>query len=406
MADSADLATDGGPPSPVEEILSNQANPQTPGSRWRKLMAGYIGPLLDALVFIFLVTVFVTGQAGWWVTLPGPNWLHYPAVFAWGLFAFFYWITVRLVSFRFLPDRPWDFRTPLLLWKSSHRFVACLLMTVFVAEILTWLLLAMLAADTIRYYQLWTTTGGDVSCWVPMCLLVGILIGLWMWSVLYRRSPMCQRAIHHRRYRLGWPTTAVIIVATAASGILTSAFPNPPKHRVGLAVVLGNHVLANDTPGCVLRGRLRAAIWLYKHGLVKYIMVSGRAKYGRDNPKKNEPLAMAVYCLEHHIPDRALVVDYFGNNTRYTVYHAIAWMRAHHVKHVVGVSSIYHLPRIYIAFRQLGVTPYTVASIKRGWREINPWGLFRECVAVPVYGLDTHYHQPAGGLNGHWLNRK
>jgi vancomycin permeability regulator SanA len=183
--------------------------------------------------------------------------------------------------------------------------------------------------------------------------------------------------------------------------ILRSAFPNPPSHRVGLAVVLGNHVLANDTAGCVLRGRLRAAIWLYRHHLVKDIMVSGRAKYGRDNPKKNEPLAMAIYCLEHHIPDRALVVDYYGDNTRYTVYHAVAWMHAHHIRHVVGVSSIYHLPRIYIAFWQLGVAPYTMASIKRRWREINPWGLFRECVAVPVYGLDTHYHQPAGGLNGH-----
>ncbi len=374
---------------------------------WRQIILFRIGPLLDELVFVFLIAVLLTGHTAWWITLPGPYWLHDPVVFTWVSFAFIYWFAGRMVRFHGELGKQINFRAAIGLWRSSRRLAACLLAVISTAELLTWLLLAMLAADTIRYYQLWTATHGDVSCWVPMCLLVALLLGTWMWSVRYRRPDIASLSPSHRHYQYhkSWPMVAVGLAAMAICGYLVAEFPNPPKHRVGLAVVLGNHVLANDTPGCVLRGRLRAAIWLYQHGMVKYIMVSGRANFGRDNPKHNEPVAMTAYCLEHHIPYRALVVDYYGDNTRYTVYHAVEWMHAHHIRHVVGISSIYHLPRIYIAFRQLGVTAYTMASIKHAWREINPWGLLRECIAVPVYGLDPHYHQPAGGLNGHWINK-
>ena len=62
MADNAELATDGGPPSPVKTRSANRAKTQTPEHRWLKLMAGCIGPLLDILVLIFLMAVFTTGH--------------------------------------------------------------------------------------------------------------------------------------------------------------------------------------------------------------------------------------------------------------------------------------------------------------------------------------------------------
>jgi vancomycin permeability regulator SanA len=373
-------------------------------SRRQAIMLFHVGPLLDTIVLIFLVTVVLTGHTAWWVTLPEPHWLYTSVVYLWVLLAGIYWLTTRLARLHGMAGHPFTFRTAAGLWKTSHRPVACLIAVMTTAEWLTWLLLAMLAADTIRYYQIWAATDGDVSWWVPMSLLVAALLGSWMWSVRFRRPYLGSLGRDHPRYQYhkSWPMVAAVLAAIVIVSYLVAEFPHPPRHRIGLAVVLGNHVLANDKPGCVLRGRLRAAIWLYRHGLVRYIMVSGRAKYGRFNPRKNEPLAMAIYCLEHHVPDHVLIIDYDGINTRYTVYHAVEWMHKHRIKHVVGVSSIYHLPRIYFAFRQLGVKAYTVASIKREWREINPWGLFRECIAVPVYGIDAHYHKPAGGLNGNW----
>ncbi|MGC8561141.1 MAG: YdcF family protein [Phycisphaerae bacterium] len=394
MADDADVPTPGG------DLPVRHSVPGQPPSRRRKMPIAVIGSILDTIAIVFIISALISGRAGWWITLPGPAWIHFPLVCLWCLAATAYWVMGRIARFDFKTVDGVNIQLLRTCWEKSKRSAAMMIGVILIAEWLTWLLMAMLIADTIRYYQIWAATGGDVSCWVPMCLVVTVVIGSWMAMVRYRRAHAAQLAIDPRRGVLGWIPTIGGVVAIVVCSYLKAHFPHPPRHPVGLAVVLGNHVLNNDTPGCTLRGRLRAALWLYRHGLVKYVMVSGRAKYGRDHARRNESLAMAVYCLEHHIPDHALIVDYDGNNTRYTAYHAVEWMHQHHIKQVVGVSSIYHLPRIYLAFHQLGVNPYTMASIKRSWKEINPWGLLRECVAVPVYALDPHYHQPPGGLHG------
>lgn len=338
-----------------------------------KLLWRVIGPALDMLAFIFFFTVILARYPSWWITIPGPA--------AWISLVVAFWALAEFVDLMAAYIRPCEARRGLAKYLA---WVPCA----------TCIVIAILAADTIYFYRLWLATDGDVNYYIPMCLVIGLFLGVWRISVILRR-----------RLRPRWTPAppphglslcAKLLLAGAFFGIieLTSYFPNPPPHRVGLAVVFGADVLPNNTPGAVLRGRLRAAIALFNRGLVGHIMLSGRAWHGQKYARKNEPLTMAVYCLRHHIPGHALVLDYDGNNTRYSVYHAVAWMRKHHVSHVVAVSSMYHLPRIYITFKQHGVTPYTQASKKRAWREMNPYGLLREFVAVPVYYFDRGYHKP------------
>jgi len=112
-----------------------------------------------------------------------------------------------------------------------------------------------------------------------------------------------------------------------------------------VAIVFGAHVTKSGMLSSMLRGRVDAAIALYKAGKVEKLLMTG------DNGSRgyDEVTPMKRYAVAHGVPADKIVRDFAGFHTFDSCY------RARHVFDVTSailVTQDYHLPRaLYIADR-------------------------------------------------------
>jgi vancomycin permeability regulator SanA len=266
----------------------------------------------------------------------------------------------------------------------------------------SWLVLLTLLLNTVDYYQLWKKVNGDLPFCMPMCLPILVILGAWLWGrpdrVIVGRPAEQQPLPARYRMRRSHPADLAIIAPAALLVIWVFFFefradPPPDNTPVDLAVVFGNAVLPDGSCGFIMRNRVMAAIELYDQKRVKYIMVSGNAPLGRMNPVENSTLAMWKMCITAGIPTDRIFIDFSGDNTRYSAENAVKLMHENGFTSVVGVSSDYHLPRISVAFAQLGVHAWTVPAVNGYWSQIDPHSMVREWFAMPVYWLNHAYHR-------------
>lgn len=282
----------------------------------------------------------------------------------------------------------------------------------------TALLLAVLLFNSIIYYELYFGNRIDVlPC--PMSLLIIIFIAFWLllrpWNLRLfipdgRAKPAASVSGAPETTAAALPRGPLSAVAALAflfyllalAWIFFFAFdasPPPPHQKLDLAVVFGHRVLANGQASVTLRYRTMKAVQLFQQHRVRYIMVSGAIDpVGTSAQGKtlyqSEAVAMLNVCRHHGIPSDRIFVDPVGHNTRTSVYDAKMVMQRHHLHSVVGISSDYHLPRIRMAFAQMGIHAYTLAAKPTQWTETEPYSLLRELVGYPVYYFDRHYHEP------------
>ena len=126
--------------------------------------------------------------------------------------------------------------------------------------------------------------------------------------------------------------------------VFTEAKDIPSKP---IAIVFGAG-LHHGKPSLVLQGRLDASIELYQSGKVKKLLMSGdnRTRY------YNEPEAMRKYAVEHHVPNRDIILDYGGRDTYDTCYRA---KNLFGVSDAVLVTQCYHAPRAVYLARGMGI---------------------------------------------------
>ncbi|MCE9591491.1 MAG: YdcF family protein [Planctomycetes bacterium] len=117
------------------------------------------------------------------------------------------------------------------------------------------------------------------------------------------------------------------------------------------AVVLGNWVEADGSPGPLLKVRLDRALEVYHARLVKKFIVSG-ATWGADY---NEPAAMKRYLIANGVPAADIIEDEFGSNTYHTALNARITMRAREIETVMIISDFYHIMRTRLAFSLAGI---------------------------------------------------
>ena len=356
-------------------------------SAWQK--AGFGFRCLDELIFWAAGLSILTGQSWRWIDLrfagPTMQW------FLPGL-----WL-VSLVGLAITRHVDFPGGGPITAQRLQQRLRMNRLLL-----LPTWLIIVVLCFNTLCYYTIWYERDGNLAFIIPMGLPVLIAVLLWMagWPgrALAANGALPPPLKHCRRWqRSGYDNVATVVILLFMLWIFEFALradPPPRNVRVNLAVVFGNKVLPGEVCGQTMWDRTFAAVALYGAGRVGHIMVSGRAPYGAADPRQNETLAMYDLCRNLGVPAAALIKDFHGDNTRYSVYDAVALMKEHHWKTVVGVSSDYHLPRIRLSFAQLGVRAWTLASHGHQWRETNPFALVRELVAYPVYLVDTNYHKP------------
>ena len=145
-----------------------------------------------------------------------------------------------------------------------------------------------------------------------------------------------------------------------------------------VAVILGNGVNRDGSPGPVLRDRLDRALELYHAGLCRYLLASGASIPGG----YNEPVCMRRYLRAHGVPDAAIVLDEGGSNTFHTALNTRRLMREHGWVTVAVVSQYYHILRTRLAFARAGIADVRSAHARSYscWHSL--WGLGRE---IPAY---------------------
>lgn len=117
------------------------------------------------------------------------------------------------------------------------------------------------------------------------------------------------------------------------------------------AVVLGNFVDADGTPGPTVKARLDRALELYHAGLVHTVIVSGAIWAG----DYNEPVGMRRYLVEQGVPAKNIIEDPRGMNTYHTAINTLATMRERDIHSVTIVTDFYHVLRTRLAFSLCGI---------------------------------------------------
>lgn len=122
------------------------------------------------------------------------------------------------------------------------------------------------------------------------------------------------------------------------------------KGNADVAVVLGNEAFADGSLSPWLKGRVDAALTLYRNQQVKKIFVSG----GIGDSEFPEGDAMRNYLLQHGVPASDIFTDNEGNNSYLTAKNFITLNRQEHFRSAVVVSSWYHVLRCKYIVKKLG----------------------------------------------------
>lgn len=119
-------------------------------------------------------------------------------------------------------------------------------------------------------------------------------------------------------------------------------------------LVLGALVRSDGSLSTALKDRVDCAIDLYQQGLSDVIFLTGDGA----NEGYNEPEAMKRYCLNHGVPEEAIVCDPYGLSTLESMERAASEF---HYRSVLVVTQEYHQYRSVWLATKMGMTAQGVS---------------------------------------------
>ena len=176
---------------------------------------------------------------------------------------------------------------------------------------------------------------------------------------------------------LGWAAVVVAVAVQAAHDQATGAD----------AIAVLGAAQYNGRPSPVFRARLDHAATLYQRGLAPTVLVTGGVG-ARDT--LNEANVGRSYLVRLGIPDEAVIPLAGGHDTFSSIDQVRRWFDGRDSRRVLLVSDGFHMLRLQIIVRRLGLTPYTSpaagspihANVRR-----NTGYLFAEGFKVPFTWL-------------------
>jgi uncharacterized SAM-binding protein YcdF (DUF218 family) len=141
-----------------------------------------------------------------------------------------------------------------------------------------------------------------------------------------------------------------------ASFIAVVAASRQDQRRAVDAIVVLGAAQYNGKPSPVLRARLDHALALYREGLAPTIVVTGGIGPG---DRVSEATVGRAYIVAQGVPDSAVVVRPEGRSTRESIRSVADWAREHGVHRVVLVSDPFHMLRLRLIARQVGMVALT-----------------------------------------------
>jgi len=133
-------------------------------------------------------------------------------------------------------------------------------------------------------------------------------------------------------------------------------------------VVLGTAQF-NGHPGPVLRARLDRTRAVYEQGTAPLVVVTGGRQPG---DQFTEAEASRDYLIERGIPSGAILLENAGSDSWDSMQSVAALLDERGVSRVLLVSDGFHLFRVKLMARDLGLTPYATAAPDSPIREGGP----------------------------------
>jgi len=176
---------------------------------------------------------------------------------------------------------------------------------------------------------------------------------------------------------LGWAAVVVAVAVQAAHDQATGAD----------AIAVLGAAQYNGRPSPVFRARLDHAATLYQRGLAPMVLVTGGVGA---HDTLNEANVGRSYLVRLGIPDEAVIPLAGGHDTFSSIDQVRRWFDGRDSRRVLLVSDGFHMLRLQIIARRLGLTPYTSpaagspihANVRR-----NTGYLFAEGFKVPFTWL-------------------
>jgi uncharacterized SAM-binding protein YcdF (DUF218 family) len=137
----------------------------------------------------------------------------------------------------------------------------------------------------------------------------------------------------------------------------------------GAIVVFGARAYADGSPSQALADRMRHGVNLYHQRIAPTLILSGAP---------DEVPTMKRLALRWRVPEEAIVCDPDGVNS----YATLANLK---VRNVVAVSHYYHLARIKLTARRMGIACVTSPCPMAQRLSKEPYFIARECAAFVSY---------------------
>ena len=160
----------------------------------------------------------------------------------------------------------------------------------------------------------------------------------------------------HLRARVIGAAVVVAILAWIAMVVAVIVVGARDQAAPANAIVVLGAAQYEGHPSPVLRARLDHALELYQRSLAPLVIVTGGTGAGDTT---SEAQVGRRFLLEHGVPDSAIVMETRGLTTSQSVHAVAAIVSALPGRRVILVSDPFHMLRLSILARALGLTPLT-----------------------------------------------
>ena len=160
----------------------------------------------------------------------------------------------------------------------------------------------------------------------------------------------------HVAVRIASALLALILAGWVAVVLAVLQVGRRDEARPADAIVVLGAAQYEGRPSPVLRARLDHALLLWRRGLAPTVVVTGGTGMGDTT---SEAAVGRRYMMQRGVPDSAIVMEDRGLTTSQSLRAVAELMRDRPGSSVILVSDPFHMLRLALLARRLGMTPYT-----------------------------------------------
>ena len=160
----------------------------------------------------------------------------------------------------------------------------------------------------------------------------------------------------HRRVRIAGALAALIVLAWVGTVIAVLVVGRRDDARSADAIVVLGAAQYEGRPSPVLRARLDHVLELWRRGVAPVVIVTGGTGVGDTT---SEAMVSRRYLLQRGVPDSVVIMETHGLTTIQSLRAVSSIVAALPGRSVILVSDPFHMLRLSILARHLGLRPFT-----------------------------------------------